>query len=112
LKTRLDSAYAPYLKFASTNVKLANLRVTILGEVENPGVHYFFNNQTTILEAISLAGDFTDFGNRKKVKLIRRYGNETKGHSGSQQTGLYRYRVLLHSPKRSDLYRAYQGERV
>jgi polysaccharide biosynthesis/export protein len=78
LKTRLDSAYAPYLKFASTNVKLANLRVTILGEVENPGVHYFFNNQTTILEAISLAGDFTDFGNRKKVKLIRRYGNETK----------------------------------
>ena len=53
------------------------MRVTILGEVESPGVHYFFNNQTTILEAISLAGDFTDFGNRKKVKLIRRTGNET-----------------------------------
>jgi polysaccharide export outer membrane protein len=63
---------------ASTSVKLANLRVTILGEVENPGVHYFFSNQTTILEAISLAGDFTDFGNRQKVKLIRRKDNATK----------------------------------
>jgi polysaccharide export outer membrane protein len=72
LKSKLDSAYTPYLKFASTSVKLANLRVTVLGEVKSPGVHYFFNDQTTILEAISLAGDFTDFGNRKKIKLIRR----------------------------------------
>ena len=77
LKIKLDSAFTPYLRFTSTSVKLANMRVTILGEVESPGVHYFFNNQTTILEAISLAGDFTDFGNRKKVKLIRRTGNET-----------------------------------
>lgn len=72
LKSKLDSAYTPYLKFASTSVKLANLRVTVLGEVKNPGVHYFFNDQTTILEVISLAGDFSDFGNRKKIKLIRR----------------------------------------
>lgn len=78
LKSKLDSAYTPYLKFASTSVKLANLRITVLGEVESPGVHYFFNNQTTILEAISMAGDFTDFSNRKKVKLIRRIGSETK----------------------------------
>lgn len=78
LKSRLDEDYKPYLKMASTSVKLANLRVTILGEVENPGVHYFFSNQTTILEAISLAGDFTDFGNRQKVKLIRREGSESK----------------------------------
>ncbi|MBK8505602.1 MAG: polysaccharide biosynthesis/export family protein [Saprospiraceae bacterium] len=78
LKSRLDEAYKPYLKMASTSVKLANLRVTILGEVESPGVQYFFSNQTTILEAISLAGDFTDFGNRQKVKLIRREGKSTK----------------------------------
>lgn len=78
LKVQLDSAFTPYLRFTSTSVKLANMRVTILGEVERPGVQYFFNNQTTILEAISLAGDFTDFGNRKKVKLIRRSGSETK----------------------------------
>lgn len=72
VKTSLDSAYANHFRFVSANVKLANMRVTVLGEVENPGLVYFYNDETTLLEAISMAGDFTDFGNRKKVKLIRR----------------------------------------
>lgn len=72
VKTSLDSAYAKHFRFVSANVKLANMRVTVLGEVENPGLVYFYNDETTLLEAISMAGDFTDFGNRKKVKLIRR----------------------------------------
>ncbi len=79
IKTQLDSAYATFFKFASANVKLANMRVTVLGEVNTPGVQYFFNDQTSLLEAISMAGDFSDFANRKKVKLIRRstQGSET-----------------------------------
>lgn len=72
IKEKLDEAYKPYLKFASSTVKLANSRITVMGEVNNPGVHYLYNDQSTILEAISMAGDFTDFGNRKKVKLIRK----------------------------------------
>ncbi|NND08915.1 MAG: hypothetical protein HKN87_21295 [Saprospiraceae bacterium] len=72
VKTALDSAYAKHFRFVSANVKLANMRVTVLGEVENPGLVYFYNDETTLLEAISMAGDFSDFGNRKKVKLIRR----------------------------------------
>ncbi|MBI5916147.1 MAG: polysaccharide biosynthesis/export family protein [Bacteroidetes bacterium] len=73
LKVKLDKEYAPYLKFASTNVKLANMRVTVIGEVNNPGVHYLHNERATLLDAIGLAGDFTDFSNRKKVKVIRQY---------------------------------------
>lgn len=72
IKEKLDEAYKPYLKFASTTVKLANSRITIMGEVNNPGVHYLYNDQNTILDAISMAGDFTDFGNRRKVKIIRK----------------------------------------
>ncbi len=71
LKIKLDKEYAPYLKFASTNVKLANMRVTVIGEVKDPGVHYLHNERATLLDAIGLAGDFTDFSNRKKVKVIR-----------------------------------------
>ncbi|MFT5166732.1 MAG: polysaccharide export outer membrane protein [Saprospiraceae bacterium] len=71
IKEKLDEAYKPYLKFASTNVKIANSRITVMGEVNSPGVHYLYNDQNTILDAISMAGDFTDFGNRKKVKLLR-----------------------------------------
>ncbi|MCF8245312.1 MAG: polysaccharide biosynthesis/export family protein [Saprospiraceae bacterium] len=71
LKVKLDKDYSPYLKFASTNVKLANMRVTVIGEVNDPGVHYLHNERATLLDAIGLAGDFTNFGNRKKVKVIR-----------------------------------------
>ncbi len=71
LKLKLEKAYAPYLKFASSTVKVANMRVTVLGEVQDPGVQQLYNEQTTILDAITLAGDFTEFGNRNKVKLIR-----------------------------------------
>lgn len=71
IKEKLDAAYKPYITYASTNVKMANNRITIMGEVNNPGVHYLYNDQNSILDAIGMAGDFTDFANRKKVKLLR-----------------------------------------
>lgn len=71
LKGKLDEGYKPYLRFVSTNVKLANMRVTVLGEVAAPGVFYLYQEKNTILDAIGLAGDFTEFGNRKKVRMIR-----------------------------------------
>lgn len=79
LKAKLDDSYKPYLRFVSTNVKLANMRVTVLGEVAKPGVHYLYQDRNTILDAIGLAEDFTEFGNRKRVKLIRQtdWGSQT-----------------------------------
>ena len=60
-----------YLKNATVIVKLISFKVTVLGEVRNPGYHYVYNNQVTILEALGLAGDLTPVANRKNVKLIR-----------------------------------------
>lgn len=79
LKNQLDENYKPYLRFVSTRVKLANMRVTVLGEVAKPGVHYLYQERNTILDAIGLAEDFTEFGNRKRVKLIRQteWGSKT-----------------------------------
>lgn len=71
LQDTLDKAYEPYLRLASTSVKLGNRRITLLGEFQNPGTYYLYNEKNTLLEAIGLAGDFTAFSNRKKVKLIR-----------------------------------------
>jgi polysaccharide export outer membrane protein len=56
---------------------LANPRITVLGEVQQPGMHYLYNEQNSMLDAIGLAGDFTDFSNRRKVKVIRRTGDGT-----------------------------------
>lgn len=60
-----------YLKDVEVIVKLANFKVTLLGEVNRPGIYNYYNNQTTILEALGKAGDLSDYGNRKEVLVIR-----------------------------------------
>lgn len=62
-----------YLQSASVFVKLVNRNVTLLGEVQSPGQKMMVKNQLTIFEALGLAGDITDYGNRQKVKLIREF---------------------------------------
>lgn len=52
-------------------VKLVNRYVSVLGEVLNPGHYIFTKNKLTIYDAIGLAGDITDYGNRKEVVLTR-----------------------------------------
>src|SRR6185369_3008855 len=59
-------------------VKLISFKVTVLGEVKNPGYYYVYNNQATALEALGMAGDLTNFGNRKNVKLLRQKASSTE----------------------------------
>jgi polysaccharide export outer membrane protein len=61
-------------------VKLANQKFTLLGEVKSPGTYVNYNNQTTILEGIALAGDLTDYGDRKNVLVIRPTGEGVTSH--------------------------------
>ena len=60
-----------YLKDATVIVKLISFKFTVMGEVNNPGIFRNFNNQLTVFEAISMAGDITDYGNRKKILVLR-----------------------------------------
>ena len=62
-----------YLESASVFVKLVNRNITVLGEVRDPGQKLMVKNQLTIFEALGTAGDITDYGNRRTVKLIREY---------------------------------------
>lgn len=54
--------------------RFLNFRVTVLGEVNQPGVIYAPNAQLSILEAIGQAGDLTIFGLRDNIILIRQEG--------------------------------------
>ena len=47
-----------------------SLRVSILGEVSKPGV-LELRGQTTILEAIAMAGGFKDFASPSKITILR-----------------------------------------
>ena len=60
-----------YVRGANVVVKLLSFKLTVLGEVRNPGRYYVYNGQASVLEGLGLAGDLTEYGNRRNVKLIR-----------------------------------------
>lgn len=65
----------------SVIVRFLNFKVAVLGEVKSPGVMTIPGERVTILEAIGLAGDVTDFGLKNNVKVVR----ET---DGKRQVGI------------------------
>ena len=56
--------------------RFLNFRVTVLGEVNRPGIVYVPSEQISILEAIGDAGDLTIYGLRNNVILIRQEGDQ------------------------------------
>ena len=69
LKNLLESG--GHLLNPNVSVRLLNSKVTILGEVRNPGTFTFTEKNITLLQALGLAGDLTIDGNRKDVIIIR-----------------------------------------
>jgi polysaccharide export outer membrane protein len=62
---------AEYYKDPVVNVRLANFKVTTLGEVAKPSTYVMPNEKVTLLDAIGVAGDLTIYGKRGNVMLIR-----------------------------------------
>ena len=52
-------------------VRMANYKISVLGEVNKPGMFTVGNEKINILEALAQAGDLTIYGVRDRVKLIR-----------------------------------------
>ncbi|HUM98079.1 MAG TPA: polysaccharide biosynthesis/export family protein [Chitinophagaceae bacterium] len=52
-------------------VNFLNYKITVLGEVAQPGTLSIPGEKVTILEAIGLAGDITEYGKKNNVKIIR-----------------------------------------
>ena len=59
-------------------VKLSNRYVTILGQVRTPGRYIYSEEKLTIYDALGMAGDITDYGNRKKVSITRNESDVNK----------------------------------
>lgn len=71
IQDKLQTLVGEYLKETIVIVKLVNFNISLLGEVQRPGEYKVYQDKITIFEGISMAGDFTDFANRKVVALIR-----------------------------------------
>ncbi|MBT6815950.1 MAG: hypothetical protein HOA49_06050, partial [Flavobacteriales bacterium] len=60
-----------YFESPIVKLNIINFKISILGEVNNPGTFKIIDPEVNILYALSLSGDMTQFGNRRKVKVIR-----------------------------------------
>jgi polysaccharide export outer membrane protein len=69
-----------YLKEAIIKVKLLNFKITVSGEVRNPGIYYNYNNSITIIEALAMANGNTDFASIKDIMVIRRFPEGDKSY--------------------------------
>ncbi len=67
----LKQKLATYVTDAVVDVRIVNYRITVLGEVINPGVFTIRNERVTLPEAIGMAGDFTIDGNRNNITVVR-----------------------------------------
>ncbi|MFO7868132.1 MAG: polysaccharide biosynthesis/export family protein [Bacteroidales bacterium] len=67
-----------FFKDATVIVKLLNAKVSVLGEVNRPGNFIVYRNELTIFEAIALAGDINQYGDKRKVMIIRTSGNKNE----------------------------------
>lgn len=52
-------------------MRFLNAKVTVLGEVKNPGNYPLNNGGMTIFEALGVAGDMTQYANRSNVLVTR-----------------------------------------
>lgn len=67
----IKAAVSKYILNPGVSMEIRNFKVTVLGEVKNPGSFAINNDRITILEAIGLAGDLTINGVRNNVLVIR-----------------------------------------
>lgn len=70
-KERLQMAINTYINGSMLVVKLASFNVTLLGEVTRPGMYKVYQSQINLFEAVSMAGNMTNFAKKSKVKIVR-----------------------------------------
>lgn len=72
-------------------VEFANLCISVLGEVNNPGRFNIDRDRLTVLDALSMAGDLTIYGNRYKVMVLRQEGDVQRVYGFDLTSGEHVY---------------------
>jgi len=65
-----------YLKNPIVTIQFLNFKVTVLGEVKNPGSYKVNSERVSILDALGMAGDLQINAKRKNVLVMREEGEE------------------------------------
>ena len=72
-REKIRTRAAELFKDPTVNLRFANFKITVMGEVAKPGVYVASNEKVNILDALGLAGDLTIYGKRENITLIRQF---------------------------------------
>ncbi len=67
-----------YITDPSVIVELENFKITILGEVKEPGIYKLDRNRVSIIDAIAEAGDLTNYAVRDAITIVKESNGERK----------------------------------
>jgi polysaccharide export outer membrane protein len=70
-----------YIKKPVVFVRIQNFRITVLGDVKNPGTIQVPNDKISIIEAIGIAGDLNITAKRNNISVLREVNGVTKKFS-------------------------------
>lgn len=76
VRERISEVASKYYKEPTVQVRFANYKITVLGEVARPATYTVPNEKVSILDALGLAGDLTIYGKRDNVLLVREQGGQ------------------------------------
>jgi polysaccharide biosynthesis/export protein len=74
----VSDAIRLYVTDAWVSVRLVSFKVTLLGEINRPGIYRTYENRLNLLDALGMAGDLTEFGDRQRIALIRQDGDKRR----------------------------------
>lgn len=74
IKTKLIDE--EYIKEPAVSVQIRGFKISVMGEVNNPGVQTISGDRVTILEALTMAGDLTPSGKRDNILVVREDGDQ------------------------------------
>ncbi len=76
LSKKMRDAISIYVKDAIVNVRVLNFKISVLGEVKNPGTFIIQDDYISLPQALGLAGDMTIFGKRENIMVVREIGGK------------------------------------
>jgi len=80
LRDEITRKFAEHVNHPRVTIIVSQInsyRVSVLGRVQRPGVYPITGN-TTLLEAITMAGGFTEWANKRKITVITHQGGQEK----------------------------------
>lgn len=77
-REKIEKSLAVYLNNISVTVRFVSNKITVLGEVNQPGQHSFYDEKVTVFQALGFASGTSGYGDLSNVTLIREKDNVIK----------------------------------